>query len=194
MQYVFIVRHGETKANERGIEAGPLPYPLAKRGVKEVEFIARALADADVRGVFSSPVLRAVQTAEILARPHKLKVKTLEGLTEARVKPQFVGKKGRHHILEDPGAYNETNRDLLARAYRALEVIKRKSKGSAILVSHGDVITALLEDIVERKVGPERYYVLHPDPASLSIVKLERKPSLVLYNYHRRMFSEYEEK
>jgi broad specificity phosphatase PhoE len=38
---LFIVRHGETKANERGIEAGPLDYPLTKKGVKEISFIAR---------------------------------------------------------------------------------------------------------------------------------------------------------
>ena len=191
MQYIFVVRHGETKANEKGIEAGPLPYPLAKKGVKEVEFIARTLADADIKRVYSSPVHRAVQTAEMLARPHKLKVNKLEELTEAKVKKQFVGKRGRHHILEDPDAYDETNSALLARARKAFEIAKKGSKGSTILVSHGDVITALLEDIVERKVGGEKYYVLHPDPASLSIVKLEDKPSLVLYNYHRRMFAKY---
>ena len=39
-EFNFVVRHGETKANEKGIEAGPLDYPLAKKGRKEVEFIA----------------------------------------------------------------------------------------------------------------------------------------------------------
>jgi hypothetical protein len=48
-----------------------------------------------------------------------------------------------------------------------------------------------LEDIVERSEGKERYHVLHPDPASLSIVKMEDKPALVLYNYHRKMFANY---
>jgi alpha-ribazole phosphatase/probable phosphoglycerate mutase len=190
-EFVFVVRHGETKANEKGIEAGPLPYPLAKKGVKEVQFIAKTLADAKIRSVYSSPVRRAVQTAKILARPHGLKVKTLNELTEAKFKPEFVGKKGRHHILVDPEAYTETNRELLARAHKALEIIKKESKGNAILVSHGDVITALLEDIVERTLSTEKYYVLHPDPASLSIIKLGERPSLVLYNYHRKMFADY---
>jgi broad specificity phosphatase PhoE len=189
VEFIFVVRHGETKANEKGIEAGPLDYPLAKRGVKEVEFIAKTLSNAKIKSVYSSPVRRAVQTAKILARPHGLKVKTLEELTEAKIKRQFIGKKGRHHILVDPEAYEETNRDLLKRSYRAVEIIKNRSRGNAILVSHGDVITALLEDIVERKLSTERYYVLHPDPASLSIIRLGDKPSLVLYNYHRKMFA-----
>jgi alpha-ribazole phosphatase/probable phosphoglycerate mutase len=190
-KYIFAVRHGETKANEKGIEAGPLDYPLAKKGVKEAQFIAKTLEDAKVTNVYSSPVYRAIQTAKILARPHKLKVKVLKELTEAKIKPEFVGKKGRHHILENPEAYTETNRDLLERAYKAVQIIKGQSKGNAILVSHGDVITALLEDVVERKISTEKYYVLHPDPASLSIIELGDRLSLVLYNYHRKMFADY---
>lgn len=188
---IFVVRHGETKANEDGIEAGPLDYPLARKGRKEVEFIAKTLSGAKIKAVYSSPVFRAVQTAEILALPHKLKVKTLDELTEAKIKPEFVGKKGRHHILTDPGAYSETNADLLARAWKAFRIVSKESSGNAIMVSHGDVITALLEGIVERRTSTEKYYVLHPDPASLSVIKLGEKPSLVLYNYHRKMFDGY---
>jgi len=191
VEFIFVVRHGETKANEKGIEAGSLEYPLAKKGVKEVQFIAKALSEAKVTNAYSSPVYRAVQTAKILARPHKLKVKILEELTEARIKPEFVGKKGRHHILVDPGAYLESNGDLLKRAYKAIEIIKNESRGNAILVSHGDVITALLEDVVERKPSTEKYYVLHPDPASLSIIKVGDMLSLVLYNYHRKLLAPY---
>ena len=191
LEFIFVVRHGETKANEKGIEAGPLDYPLAKRGVKEAQFIAKTLSEAKVTNAYSSPVYRAVQTAKILARPHKLKVKVLEELTEAKIKPEFVGKEGRHHILVDPEAYLETNRDLLKRAYKAIEIVKNESKGNAILVSHGDVITALLEDVVERKISTEKYYVLHPDPASLSIIKVGDGLSLVTYNYHRKMFAPY---
>jgi broad specificity phosphatase PhoE len=188
--FVFVVRHGETKANEKGIEAGPLDYPLTMKGRKEVEFIANTLSGAKIKEVYSSPVFRAVQTAKILARPHKLKVKTLNQLTEAKIKSEFVGKKGRHHILTDPEAYSETNKDLLTRALQALRIAS-KSTGNAIMVSHGDVITALLEEIVERKLTTEKYYVLHPDPASLNIIKLAVRPSLVLYNYHRKMFAGY---
>ena len=191
VDYLFVVRHGETKANEKGIEAGPLAYPLAKKGVKEVSFIAKALSDARVKAVYSSPVFRAVQTAKILARPHKLKVKTLEELTEAKIKPEFVGKLGRHHILENPDAYLETNNELLRRTAKAMDVIKREASGNAIVVSHGDVISALLEDVVERKVSTEKYYVLHPDPASLSVIDVRNKPELVIYNFRRKMFSKF---
>jgi broad specificity phosphatase PhoE len=120
-----------------------------------------------------------------------LKVKTLEELTEAKLKPRFVGKKGRHHILTTPEAFSETNDELLERTGKAIEIIRKEAKGNVIIVSHGDVITAMLEDVVERKVSTERYYVLHDAPAALSIVGIEDRPILVLYNYHRKMFAHF---
>ena len=189
--YLFIVRHGETEANERGIEAGPLDYPLTKEGVKEVSFIAKTLSKVKITAVYSSPIFRAQETAKILARPHKLNVKTLEELTEAKIKPEFVGKEGRHHMLTTPEAFTETNNDLMERTGKAIEIIKKEAEGNVILVSHGDVITAMLEGVVERKVTTENYYVLHPNPASLSIVEIKDKPFLVMYNYYRKMFADY---
>jgi broad specificity phosphatase PhoE len=187
--YLFIVRHGETKANEKGIEAGPLDYPLIKAGLKGALFIAKSLSKTKITAVYSSPVFRAHETAKILARPHKLKVKTLEELTEAKIKPEFVGKKGRHHILTTPEAFTETNKDLLERTGKAIEIIKNEADGNVILVSHGDVITAMLEGVVERKVSTEKYYVLDPYPAALTIVEIKDRPQLILYNYHRKMFA-----
>ena len=191
VDYLFIVRHGETKANEKGIEAGPLDYPLTKKGIKEATFIAKTLSEIKITAVYSSPVFRAQETAKILAAPHKLTIKTLEELTEAKIKPEFVGKKERHHILTTPEAFTETNTDLLERTGKAIEIIRKEAEGNVIMVSHGDVITALLEGVVERKVSTEKYYVLDPEPAALSIVEIKDRPRLVLYNYYRKMFADY---
>jgi len=189
--YLFIVRHGETIANVEGIDAGPLDFPLTKKGVRGASFIAKNLSKVKIDAVYSSPVFRAVETAKILARPHKLKVRTLEELTEAKLKIQFVGKKGRHHILTSPEAYSETNEQLLERTAKAIKIIRRKAKGNVIVVSHGDVITAMLEGVFERNVKDEKYYVFHPEPAALSIVEVKNRPFLVLYNYHRKMFANF---
>jgi len=189
--YLFIVRHGETEANVRGIDAGPLDFPLTRRGVKGASFIAKTLSKLDIDAVYSSPVFRAVETAKILAGPHGLKVKTLEELTEAKLKPQFVGKKGRHHILTSPDAFSETNDGLVERTVKAIEIVQRRAKGNVILVSHGDVITAMLERVVERSFGKKRYYVLHPDPASLSIVEIKDRPFLILFNFQRKTFARF---
>ncbi len=190
-EHLFIVRHGETKANEKGIEAGPLDYPLIKKGVKGAEFIAESLSKIKVNAVYSSPIFRACETARILTKPHNLKIRTLEELTEAKLKPEIVGKAGRHHILTEPEAYSETNKELLDRTKKAIDHIRKQVNGNAIVVSHGDVINAMLEDVIERRVSAEKYYVLDTDPAALSILKIRERPILILYNFHRKMFAEF---
>lgn len=56
VEHLFLVRHGETEANEKGIEAGPLDFHLTKKGRRDVRFIAKMLSKVKVRAVYSSPV------------------------------------------------------------------------------------------------------------------------------------------
>ncbi len=159
--------------------------------MKDAKYIAKILSKIKINAVYSSPVFRAHQTAKILAQPHDLRIKILEELTEAKLKPEYFGKAGRHHILTDPDAYSETNEELLNRTKKAIEIVTKEGDGNAIVVSHGDVINALLEVVVERRVSDEKYYVIDTDPAALSILKIKDRPILILYNFHRKMFSEF---
>jgi broad specificity phosphatase PhoE len=57
-------------------------FPLAPRGREEAEGVARALAAVRLSAVYASPLERAVETAEIVAGPHGLAVRTDERLLE----------------------------------------------------------------------------------------------------------------
>jgi broad specificity phosphatase PhoE len=190
VKFLFLVRHGDTKANEQGINAGPLDFPLSRRGKKSIRFLADELAKVKIDRVYASPVFRAQETAKILAKPHRLKVETLEDVTEAKLKSRLVGKKGREHILTDPDAFDETYEDLQARMVRAVEEIRATEGGNALLVSHGDPLSALLNHVVERTTG-KSYYVLHPEAGSLSVIECGSTMQLLLFNYHRKPFSKY---
>ena len=192
VENLFIVRHGETVANEDEMDAGPIDYPLDKKGLKDVSFIAEELSRCKVGAVYCSPVFRAVETAKIVAQPHKLKPRALEELTEARLKPEFIGKVGRHHLLTTPHAFEETYNQVQRRMLKAVSIVKKEGDGNAIIVSHGDPIVALLNHVVGRKISRKKsYYNIHPDAASLSIVNLRGRPKLVLFNYHRKLLREY---
>ncbi|HXW94857.1 MAG TPA: histidine phosphatase family protein [Nitrososphaerales archaeon] len=193
MNYLFVVRHGETKANENDLDAGSLDFPLTSKGKKEAAFIAKSLSPVGIAGVYCSPVRRAVQTAEILGRPHRLEPIHLNDLVEAKLKPNFVGKPGRHHILLTPEAFQETYEELQERVLRAVSKIQAEVKTNAIMVSHGDVIVALLQHVVERKNGHAGYYVLHPNPGSLSVLQFTDRPRLVLFDYRRKLFDSFEQ-
>jgi broad specificity phosphatase PhoE len=189
---LLIIRHGETVANEDDLDAGSINYPLDKKGRKEVFYIAEELSRCKVGAVYCSPVFRAVETAKIVAHRHKLKPKILEELTEARLKPEFIGKVGRHHLLTTPDAFEETYDEVQRRMLKAVAVIKREGNGNVVVVSHGDPIVSLLNHVVERKlVRKKDYYSMHPDTASLSIVSLKGRPRLVLFNFHRKLLRDY---
>ncbi len=76
------IRHGEVW-NPDGIVYGRLPgYGLSERGRTEAAELADALEGEPIRAVFASPLLRARQTAAILAEPHGLEVRVDRRLTE----------------------------------------------------------------------------------------------------------------
>ena len=66
---IYIIRHGETALNSRHVLQGRSDFPLNDRGIAQAEAAARRLAELGVRfdRVFSSPLRRAVQTAELVA-------------------------------------------------------------------------------------------------------------------------------
>ncbi len=83
LQVVHLVRHGEVY-NPRRVLYGRLPgFGLSQRGIEQAELAARFLAERDIAYIVSSPLERAQQTAQPLARKLGLPVAIDERLTEA---------------------------------------------------------------------------------------------------------------
>lgn len=67
MKLIFI-RHGESEANVRRIVSNRnLPHGLTEKGRTQVKVLADDLANRQVTAIYSSPILRAQETAEIIA-------------------------------------------------------------------------------------------------------------------------------
>ena len=80
---VHVLRHGEVH-NPKGILYGRLPgFSLSVTGRAQAGAVARSLADHDVALVIASPLQRAQETGEPIARRHGLLVRTDENLIEA---------------------------------------------------------------------------------------------------------------
>src|SRR5262249_47641470 len=85
---LYLVRHGATEANVarpprlQGRRHDP---PLAPLGVRQAEARRDSLAGRRVDVCYCSPMLRAVQTAALLAAPHGLAPRPLEAITECDV-------------------------------------------------------------------------------------------------------------
>lgn len=82
MTRLLVVRHGETAWNVEGRYQGQADPPLNDRGTAQAEEAAARLENAGVDAIYTSPLKRAAQTAEAIARRLSLPVRTDPRLME----------------------------------------------------------------------------------------------------------------
>ncbi len=85
---LFLVRHGATEANEKRpyvLQGRGFDLPLSASGQQQATAVAKFLSYFSVKCVYTSPLLRAVKTAQAIAARHKLEVMRLEEITECNV-------------------------------------------------------------------------------------------------------------
>ena len=74
MTEIILARHGETEWNVAEVFRGQIDIDLNETGVKQAELLSGYLSTSAIEAVYSSPLKRALKTAEIIAQPHKIKV------------------------------------------------------------------------------------------------------------------------
>src|SRR5512138_1921026 len=79
---LYLVRHGATESTQEDRFSGALDIPLSNEGREQAEQLARRLADEDIVAIYSSPLIRTMETAKIIARPHALTPIPNDGLRE----------------------------------------------------------------------------------------------------------------
>lgn len=81
--HICVARHGETDWNKRGVLQGWFDVPVNELGRRQASALAAAVADAGFSAVWSSPLVRARETAEIIAAALRLPPPSChEGLKE----------------------------------------------------------------------------------------------------------------
>jgi broad specificity phosphatase PhoE len=79
---MLLVRHGATQLTAEDRFSGAASVDLSDEGRAQVARLAERLADYPVRAVYCSPLSRTVETASILAAPHRLPLLHRDGLRE----------------------------------------------------------------------------------------------------------------
>jgi len=75
MPLLLLIRHGENEYVKTGKLAGRLPgIHLNERGQKQAQALGEALKEVPIKSIYSSPLERAMQTAEPIATSHKLTI------------------------------------------------------------------------------------------------------------------------
>ena len=149
---LYLVRHGETEWNRQERIQGSTDIPLNDTGRTQALASAALLASVEPHAVFASPLLRAFETGEIIARTLGLPVPVpvpklverhygeAEGLNYRQIEKRFPDRS----LV--PG--QEHKQQLSTRSMRALLAIARSSDGEAVvIVAHGGVIRAILAEL-----------------------------------------------
>jgi broad specificity phosphatase PhoE len=161
---VHVLRHGEVN-NPGKILYGRLPgYRLSELGTRMAKAAAEALKDRDIAYVASSPLERALETAEPIAAQFTVGVETdgrlLESLNRFEGKTFGVGDGALKHprnwwMLRDPftPSWGEPYRVIAQRMFAAVAAARDAARGrEAVCVSHQLPIWTLRRHLERRRL------------------------------------------
>jgi broad specificity phosphatase PhoE len=142
----YFIRHGETDWNQKNIIMGQTDIPLNETGRQQAREASANLQKINFSNIYSSPLLRAHQTAEILNEDHKHSLILDSGLMERK-----WGKyEGDDHKFFLTGLKNdelpqgaETYDEFQLRVLKAVTEILNESPSLPLIVAHGGVFVAL---------------------------------------------------
>jgi broad specificity phosphatase PhoE len=186
--FLLLVRHGLSLWNLEGKLRGRSNVGLSPEGFDQARSLSRFMRQMDLVRIYSSPLLRARQTADIIAAPHGLRVIIDDKLTGVDV-GSCEGKRLTQILAKVRNPYNlnrydsgESFASLMKRMGSTIEMIKRTTEGSALIVSHGDPIAAGLCKVF--RLSHEKIGYFHPEPGSISAISFRsNEPRLALFNY-----------
>lgn len=185
---VYYVRHGHAENNDVGIfpDDENYQYKLTEKGLEQVKEIADFLSPSKAEAIFTSPVYRAKETAEIIARNLSLKV-----FEDYRLKEVELGTLKNRPVKEifqnDPNWYYEYFEEGYKYGLekyskireRMLDFVKEKMEqgySKIIAVSHLEPIRAMVT--LTLKVSPKDVRKIEIHNASVTALKFESKENL----------------
>lgn len=181
---LFLLRHGETEWNRARRVMGRRPVPLCDAGREQLGRLAPYLRGLGIAEIWTSPMVRARQTAEIAAAAlGGVAIREDEGLSEVdyadwegRGFPELLADPAYHAFHEDPLGSRvpgggetllEVRERVFAAAARALAGTRG---GHPLVVSHGDPLRLVLAACMA--IEPIEFRRLRVDNGSLSAVDL----------------------
>ena len=184
MGSIIFLRHGQAKNNTERVLAGRTPgVPLTEKGIDQAEKAAKFLEDMNISAIYSSPIERAKNTAEIVAEHTSVDVRIDDRLIELDM-GKFTGMPY-DEIFSSHGnvfmkfykgeleiAHNgvETFADVKKRVLGIVDhVIENHPDENVVLVTHMDPIKAMLSTVVS--LSPENLFELIIANASLNIFR-----------------------
>jgi broad specificity phosphatase PhoE len=155
MSTLWFVRHGRTAWNDQRRVQGNTSVGLTSEGRKQIKSLLPLIKGWGPQALYSSPLARATESAQIIADAVSLTVTKLPNLIELDV-GDWLGKTEdelrvfkswmtyqRNPTLAAP-PHGESIRHLSKRVVSAIDKLLESKQGKVLIVSHGDVIRAAI--------------------------------------------------
>ena len=192
MTRILLIRHGQTEWNRQQVFRGRAEIPLSNVGIEQAIALAERLANEPISAVYSSPLARALITAEHVAGPHGLQPHRVEGLIDVN----FGAWEGRSHKdvrREDGELYvrwqsqphlvrlpdGETLAEVRQRAMAALnDIVARHIDSTVAAVAHRAVNKVLLCAFLG--LGDDAFWRIRQDTGCLDVLEFDGDQGVVV--------------
>jgi len=185
MTHLYLMRHGETEHNTKGVYYGWTDLRLNENGIKQAENLARILGHISFDTVISSPLKRARETAVIAGKLPEEKIVLDERLKELNF-GSWEGKHYREIQKEDPENWDRWVRDwkegappggesfssMFRRVSESVQEMLEKYAGQTLLVvTHQGCLRIIISILLH--LGQEGYWHFTFTQGTYSLLEIE---------------------
>jgi probable phosphoglycerate mutase len=178
---IYIVRHGETQWNKEEVFRGRKDIPLNETGRRQAEQAGAYFRGIPVKGIISSPLARAVETAAGISAVTGVPVERMEELTDINfgiweglplkeVKERYLDAFALWSI--SPEKLQITDGETLAEVRgRISRGLARTAglEGAVVIVTHRAICKILVLSLLH--MGNEHFWAMKYDPGSITLLE-----------------------
>ena len=183
---LYLARHGETEWSRSGQHTGVTDLPLTTRGEEKARMLGKRLEGTSFDLVYSSPMQRAVHTAELAGFPEPHVTDLLKevdyGKYEGRTTKQIQESDPGWELYKDGCPGGETPEQIYYRAEAFIDLASRTQSGRVIAFAHGHILRAVAVAWIAADITLAARLAL--DVASISILRsdADRGRAIALWN------------
>lgn len=152
---IFLIRHGETTGDVEDRYGGWYDDHLTERGLEQVGSTAQKLIGKGIEAIFSSPLIRAKETAEVIRSAIDAPIEYIDGfkernygiltgLTKDEALSKYPDVVAQHNDYLNTDPEGERYEDFCARVVEALSVVAAREYKTIGIVTHGGPIKCIL--------------------------------------------------
>lgn len=171
---LYFARHGESVGNQKNLFYGWTDYPLTEDGCRDALLLGEKLRETELKKCYTSPLVRAAETARISMRERDVPIIMLDDLKEQYMgdlegttlqenmekRPEFIEAMLLDWTtIEPPGG--ESYQNLEKRAMKCLGGIISAGE-DALIIAHNGVLATMVTKLLEAPLGAiDRFWLLH---------------------------------